>query len=120
MGLDAYAYTTTFEPDCGVDFNLPKNVEPELFFQWRKHWEMQLIMSEIYFDKNGQDDTFNCAKVVLDLYDLNYIEDRIKGFRYGGEFPENRERERERDFMFIKLAREKIAQGLTVFYDSWY
>lgn len=120
MGLDAYVYTINFTPESEVDFKLPQNIKLELFFQWRKNWEMQNVMADIYFNKGGIDETFNCAKVILDLYDLSYIEACIEEFDYEDEYDENQELERERDLNFINIAREKLKQGLTVFYDSWY
>ncbi|HHF4335585.1 phosphoglycerate kinase [Haemophilus influenzae] len=119
MGLDAYAYTLAYEPEQGVDFSVPQG-DATLFFQWRKNWDLQEMMAMIYFDKGGQDDIFNCAKVVLDEDDLAYLEECIREADYAYEYPDDRELERERDLNFVKLAKEKIRQGLTVFYDSWW
>lgn len=122
MGLDAYAYAVNYQPTKSVDFTFPKEIDAEtaLFFQWRKNWCIQQIMAEIYFNKEGQDFSFNCAKVVIDEDDLDYIESEIRLSDYEDEYPDDREVERERDLNFVKLAREKIQQGFTVVYDSWW
>lgn len=120
MGLDAYAYAMSYIPEKSVDFIVPENIKRELFFQWRKNWNIQKAMAEIYFDKDGQDITFNCAKVMLDEDDLDYLERCIHEFNYENEYPEDRELERERDLDFIQQARNKIRQGFTIFYDSWW
>lgn len=122
MGLDAYAFAINYQPTESVDFTLPPEIDPEgtLFFQWRKNWCIQDIMAQIYFDKGGEDCSFNCAKVVLDEDDLVYLEEAIRQADYENESPEYREIERERDLNFVRQAREKIQQGFTVFYDSWW
>lgn len=61
-------------------------------------------MAEIYFDKEGQDPELNCAKVVLDETDFDYLESCIGEFDYKGEYPEDRELERERDLNFVRQA----------------
>lgn len=122
MGLDAYAFAVNYQPTESVDFNFPDEIDwkTALFFQWRKNWCIQDIMAQIYFDKGGQDESFNCAKVVLDEDDLAYLEQEIRCADYVQEYPEESELERERDLNFVKLAREKIQQGFTIVYDSWW
>ncbi|OSI25109.1 phosphoglycerate kinase, partial [Neisseria dumasiana] len=83
-------------------------------------------MEELYREKGGQDEVFNCRTVRLELADLVRLEQALDnneleytpGFFFGGEevYPEDIEETKK----FIAAAREAIANGLAVFYDSWW
>lgn len=121
MGLDMYAFTMTTKPATEVDFQ-PDGVT-ELHY-WRKHPDLHGFMRALYFDKGGTDREFNCAPVVLTSADLDRLEAAVRqdalprtaGFFFG----QSDGSEKAGDLAFIAKAREAIAAGLTVFYDSWW
>ena len=121
MGLDMYAMTTAHEPETPVDFKPLHSVE---IFYWRKHPNLHGWMQNLYYEKGGRSDSFNCVPVVLTLEDLDKLEADLKSgelpYTTGFFFGETRPDELEIDFQFIAKAREAIAEGLTVFYDSWW
>ncbi len=122
MGLDMIAYTRA------------KGAEETTEIQyWRKHNALHGLMEEIWRDKAaiaGQDlgdEQFNCVEVPLNEADLDYIEARVRGnqlpstqgFFFGADsrFDED---DKEADLEFIAKAREALANGLEVCYDSWW
>lgn len=121
MGLDMYAYKT-LTPVPAVDFKAPAD-SLEIAY-WRKHPDLHGLMECLYRAKGGKEDSFNCVPVCLDLADLALIEHAVLsaqlpetvGFFFGVSQPEDI----EIDLAFIKDAREAIAQGFQVFYDSWW
>lgn len=127
MGLDMYAYRAKFTPSKEVDFQseIPKDGVEDLHY-WRKHPDLHGLMHEIYLEKGGTDDQFNCSPVVLTLADLDRIEEAIKdlelpktsGFFFGSSSSD--EDEINDDLQFVKEARQAIADGDTVWYDSWW
>ena len=115
-----YAMTTT-EPITGpVDF---KVADATLIHQWRKHPNLHGWMEELYRAKGGER-SFNCTTVQLTAEDLDRLEAAIRtrelpatvGFFFG----QTDGSETEDDLAFVKTAREALAHGLTVFYDSWW
>lgn len=121
MGLDMYAMTTSTKPDRAVDFEAEDAVQ---FYCWRKHPNLHGWMEALYRQKGGQAECFNCVPVALDAVDLDRLETDLKagalpdtdGFFFG----ESDGTELEDDLAFIQEARQLLAQGLTVFYDSWW
>jgi len=121
MGLDMYAFTTKERPDDDVDFVAE---DAERIHRWRKHPNLHGWMENLYFEKGGEAESFNCVAVELTSRDLDRLEADIRnnnlpktiGFFYG----ESDGSETEDDLAFIAKAREAIAAGLTVFYDSWW
>ena len=124
MGLDMYAFTTKFKPKTPVDFKIADDVTITELFYWRKHPNLHGWMEQLYRSKGGEGSDFNGDKVALTLADLDALEAAIReevlpettGFFFGESRPE----EKNSDFEFIDLARKAIAQGLTVYYDSWW
>jgi hypothetical protein len=123
MGLDMYAYSTKAKPKTEIDFST-KNFEPEELHYWRKHPNLHGWMQNLYDMKGGTSDSFNGDCVVLDSEDLDNLEQDIKdgnlpdtsGFFFGN----TRGDEDEDDLLFVKEAREAIANGNTVYYTSWW
>ncbi|EMI24066.1 hypothetical protein [Rhodopirellula europaea] len=121
MGLDQYALITTETIDQEVDFKIPENA-CEIHY-WRKHPNLHGWMQDLYHDKDGTKE-FNCTPVVLNADDLDRLEAAIKanelpdtcGFFFGTTVGD----EKEDDLKFIEKARQAIADGYTVFYDSWW
>ena len=100
---------------------------------WRKHNALHGLMEQIWRDKahlSGEDVSdvqFNCIPVELKEADIDYIESQV----LGNELPETEgfffgrdsrfdEEDKEADLEFIKKAREALARGDQVFYDSWW
>lgn len=121
MGLDMYAYATREKPDTPVDF---KPAEASEVHYWRKHPNLHGWMENLYLEKGGRNPDFNCVPVVLTTEDLNRLEADIRagalpptsGFFFGVTDGT----EKDDDLAFIAKAREAIAAGLTVYYDSWW
>jgi hypothetical protein len=80
-------------------------------------------MEKLYLKKGGTG-IFNCVPVVLTTADLDRLEADIKtgdlpatnGFFFG----ESDGNESNDDLAFVAKARAAIAEGMTVFYDSWW
>ena len=116
-----YAMTTRERFGSDVDF---KPQEPSELHYWRKHPDLHGWMEALYFVKGGRADSFNCVAVRLTSDDLDLLEDVVKrnelppteGFFFGQTTGE----EREDDLAFIAKARAAIADGQTVYYDSWW
>jgi len=121
MGLDMYAMITTEPLSGAVDFKAENATE---LYYWRKHPNLHGWMSALYYAKGGKAESFNCVPVVLTLDDLDALEDVIlSGFlppTSGFFFGESDGSEKDEDLTFIGNAREAIAAGYTVYYDSWW
>ena len=122
MGLDMYAYTLADAPARPVDFRETETAG-EIHY-WRKHPNLHGWMEELYRDKGGVAEPFNCVPVTLDADDLDRLEIDIKAGRLphttGFFFGESDGTETADDLAFVAKAREAIAAGLTVFYTSWW
>ena len=122
MGLDMYAYTMTSPPIGSVDFQEP-DTAVELNY-WRKHPNLHGWMEQLYQEKGGIAESFNCVPVTLNSDDLDRLEADIRAGRLphtpGFFFGESDETETADDLAFVAKAREAIAAGLTVFYTSWW
>lgn len=124
MGLDMHAYTVPRKRiRKPVDFKTA-NLPNEQLHYWRKHPNLHGWMRELYYAKGGTDRDFNCVPVELNLIDLDDLERDIlndelpptSGFFFG----ESDGSERDDDLLFIKNARQAIAEGLAVYYTSWW
>jgi hypothetical protein len=134
MGLDMYAFTVAAK-DAGdnvVDLKRydENDVHPlfpstELYY-WRKFNALHGWMKDLYRLKGGTSEVFNCNTVRLDAKDLDRLEMDtgnnklvpINGFFFGVTeiYPEDI----ESVATFIAKAREALADGKAVFYDSWW
>lgn len=119
MGLDMYAMVTAERPSGPVDFTVS---DSRRIFEWHKHPNLHGWMRALYRAKGGTAEMFNRgAPVVLTDADLDRLEadvqaDRLPfttGFFFGFSIGRT-----EEDMAFIAKAREAIAQGLIVYYDS--
>lgn len=121
MGLDMYAMTTTEKLDRPVDFETAQSNE---LHYWRKHPNLHGWMAELYYEKGGAAPEFNCCAVALTAGDLDRLEADIKAgnlpFTVGFFFGESQGDETLDDLAFVAKAREAIAAGLTVYYNSWW
>ena len=120
MGLDMFAYKTKDGLVQAVDFKVENCHE---IHYWRKHPNLHGWMEELYYRKGGAA-RFNCVPVTLDAAELDELEQVLRagklpeteGFFFGASTGE----ELEDDLTFIEKARQAIAEGYTVFYDSWW
>jgi pantothenate kinase len=120
MGLDMYAMVTSTQPAKPVDF---EDDDAELIHQWRKHPNLHGWMENLYREKGGTE-TFNCRPVLLTLEDIDRLEADIRSAALpettGFFFGHTDGSERDDDLVFIAKARAAIAEGIAVFYDSWW
>ena len=119
MGLDMYAMVTMESPAGAVD--LKTEEETELYY-WRKHPNLQGWMQQLYYEKGGKADSFNCEPVVLISDDLDRLEADVENGRLpdttGFFFGVSDGREAE-DLKFIARARQALNEGKTIFCDWW-
>ena len=81
-------------------------------------------MEQLYRDKGGAEEIFNCVNVQLSAGDLDDLELAIKsnalpettGFFFGASDGS----EINDDLAFIAKARQAMADSKTVFYSSWW
>ena len=100
--------------------------ELEELFYWRKHHDLHGWFEELYRSKGGTAESFNCVPVRLTLNDLDALQFDIEnrmlpettGFFFGNN-PPNDDSENV-DLEFINKAREAIAAGDAIYYDSWW
>jgi hypothetical protein len=134
MGLDMYAFSVPADVagDIQVDFkindeqgNTMGTPTTEISY-WRKFNALHGWMEDLYRQKGGSKDSFNCTTVRLTANDLDRLEMDtgnnklvpINGFFFGVQeiYPEDLESIAD----FVKLARQAISDGKAVFYDSWW
>jgi hypothetical protein len=126
MGLDMYAFAVPAAQvgDQQVDVQLPESARE--FAYWRKFNHLHGWMNDLYKEKGGADADFNCNTVRLTEVDLRHLEEALDegalkhrpGFFFGGSEADPEDIEATRTF--IAAARESIAAGEAVFYDSWW
>lgn len=124
MGLDQYAYKVANVKSL-TDLAFPKGAMVDKDFDyWRKFYGLQNWMENLYHEKGGTED-FNCTPVRLTLQDLDRLErDMQKDDFYEDRIWDTLEEEKkytvEHLEEFIKNAREALAEGYAVYYDSWW
>jgi hypothetical protein len=124
MGLDMYAFAVEAN-DGNEDSKISESADKTEIAYWRKFNALHGWMEGLYRTRGGLDE-FNCIPVRLTEADLNQLEfdlnnNRLKpveGFFFGAQdiYPEDIEATKK----FIEDAREQIADGLEVYYDSWW
>jgi hypothetical protein len=128
MGLDMYAWRVAKE-DAIDDFEIAKTgdfIKTDELFYWRKHHDLHGWMENLYREKGGTEECFNCVQIRLNEEDLIRLEKDIlmarlpqtTGFFFGTNPPD--EESNQMDFEFIRKAREVLANGDAVYYDSWW
>ena len=123
MGLDMYAYKTKAKPETETDFSTINFNEEEIHY-WRKHPNLHGWMENLYYNKGGKSDSFNCVNVELNFDDLKALYEDIKtnnlpqtgGFFFG----QTDGSETEDDLKFVEEALKAIEEGDTVYYTSWW
>ena len=136
MGLDQFAYKVKkgfiTKP---VDFRTEEYneeteehevlVEKKELHYWRKHPNLQGWMENLYYEKGGEEDTFNCVNVQLTWEDLEELEKEIRegtlpqtvGFFFGDDSDDYY---KEETLEFIEEALLAIRKGYDVYYSSWW
>ena len=123
MGLDMYAYSTAEKVETNTDFFVEARTE---IAYWRKFNALHGWMQDLYYSKGGNSEDFNCDNVQLTADDLDFLEEVLKkgllrpvdGFFFGSQTVEAYQIESASEF--IGKARAAIAEGLTVYYSSWW
>jgi len=126
MGLDMYAFTVdaTTVGDATVDVALGDDATEICY--WRKFNALHGWMEDLYRQKRGLRHDFNCTTLRLDANDLDRLEMDtgnnklipVNGFFFGIQEIDSEDLESVSDF--IKVARQALANGKAVFYDSWW
>jgi hypothetical protein len=127
MGLDMYAFTVNADSvgDATVDVALDPDTAMQISY-WRKFNALHGWMEDLYRQKRGLRHDFNCTTVRLDANDLDRLEMDtgnnklvpVNGFFFGAQEIDSEDLESVSDF--IKVARQALADGKAVFYDSWW
>jgi hypothetical protein len=125
MGLDMYAYAVS-KADAVSEFEVAPDCEKEELQYWRKHHDLHGWMENLYRDKGGDAESFNCIPVELTVDDLDNLQQTLlddnlpntRGFFFGDN-PPDLETMRN-DLMFVQKCRIAIKEGKVVYYDSWW
>jgi hypothetical protein len=133
MGLDMMAFkrrkkeievNISDEDPYGEEDWADNNEKDEEIFYWRKHPNLHGWMENLYYEKGGDADVFNCVEVDLTMEDLDNLEEDVEndnlpyteGFFFGESSPEDK----ENDLEFIRKSREALEDGYEVYYTSWW
>jgi hypothetical protein len=126
MGLDMYAFIVDADKvgDKVTDVALGDDATEICY--WRKFNALHGWMENLYRLKYGTKASFNCTTLRLDARDLDCLEMDtgnnklvpINGFFFGAQ--EIGSEDLESIATFVKVARQAIADGKAVFYDSWW
>jgi hypothetical protein len=95
------------------------------FYYWRKFHHLHGWMSDLYYAKGGEQECFNCCTVRLTENDLDKLLSdatrslpKCTGFFYGERDWDESCLEEVQEF--VKAAKDELAQGKALFYDSWW
>lgn len=126
MGLDMYAFIVDADKvgDKVTDVALG-DTATEICY-WRKFNALHGWMEDLYRQKGGSKESFNCTTVRLTANDLDRLEMDtgnnklvpVNGFFFGAQ--EIDSEDLESVAVFVKTAKQAIADGSAVFYDSWW
>ena len=124
MGLDMYAFSVA-KNEGNQQFAIAEDADKSELAYWRKFNALHGWMENLA-RAGGFSGVFNCVPVRLTEQDLDQLEQDIganalvptAGFFFGEQtiYPEDIEATKQ----FIADAREQIADGMEVYYDSWW
>ena len=136
MGLDQFSYRIkkgfiTKPVDFSTEEYNEETQESEILCDkeelhyWRKHPNLQGWMEELYYEKGGKSESFNCVNVQLTWEDLEQLEKDIKegdlpetcGFFFGDDSDDHY---KEETLDWIERSLESIKDGYDVYYSSWW
>lgn len=105
-------------------------IDNEDVYYWRKHPDLHGYMEDLYYKKGGEDQVFNCSRLILDKEDVEELLEKIKrqvagsnefetteGFFFGETDDEYWKEDVE---VFEKLLKETDWDKETVYYSSWW
>jgi hypothetical protein len=126
MGLDMYAFSVDVEVARGGVTDVALGDNAEQISYWRKFNALHGWMEDLYRQKGGSKESFNCTTVRLTANDLDRLEMDtgnnklipVNGFFFGIQEIDSEDIESVAGF--VKLARQALADGKAVFYDSWW
>lgn len=124
MGLDQYAYKIiNYIPESSIGFedDFYKKTYEELYY-WRKNYNLQIWMRELYIAKGGTDE-FNCKVLLLTMDDIKNLEQWLnenKDEENEDEENEYKYQQKQHTLAFCELAINAINNGYTIIYDSWW
>ena len=126
MGLDMYAFSVDVEVARGGVVDVALGDTATEICYWRKFNALHGWMEDLYRQKGGSKESFNCTTVRLTANDLDRLEMDtgnnklvpVNGFFFGVQEIDSEDIESVAGF--VKLARQAIADGKAVFYDSWW
>ena len=126
MGLDMYAFIVDADKAGDKVTDVALGDDALEICYWRKFNALHGWMEDLYRQKRGLRHDFNCTTLRLDLADLDRLEMDtgnnklvpINGFFFGAQ--EIYSEDLESVATFVKVARQAIADGKAVFYDSWW
>ena len=110
MGLDQFALTRK------------KNEKDTLIMEWRKHANLEGWMSDLYYEKGGEAEVFNCVELSLDKDDLLRLlgEYQHLATATGSFWGVSNNYDLEQTKVFIESALQAIDDGYEVIYTSWW
>ena len=130
MGLDMFVYSVpeslvADKGDTDVVLELAREAKEDVHY-WRKHHDLHGWMENLYREKGGSAQSFNCTNVRLTEEDLDNLKKDLlesqlpqtQGFFFGENPPDDETL--VDDLEFIVKARDAIKSGKAVFYDSWW
>jgi hypothetical protein len=126
MGLDMYAFIVDAEVARGGVVDVALGDTATEICYWRKFNALHGWMEDLYRQKGGSKASFNCTTVRLTANDLDRLEMDtgnnklvpVNGFFFGAQEIDSEDLESVSDF--VKVARQALADGKAVFYDSWW
>lgn len=130
MGLDMFVWRVAAN-DAMDDLTIRaekdgREQELQELWYWRKHHDLHGWMEKLYRNKGGTAESFNCVPVRLYTHDLDALQfdlldgslPQTTGFFFGDNPPDDESL--KNDLKFIQAARDAIAAGDAVYYDSWW
>lgn len=111
------------EADAGhndTDVEIPDHIKQENIHYWRKHHNLHGWFENLYRKKGGSAVDFNCVNVRLTNEDLDQLKEDVVSNKLSSGDNKPDEESMVNDIIFIIKAKEAIARGLVVFYDSWW
>jgi hypothetical protein len=128
MGLDQYVFTldNDFIVSKETDFlteEQKKNFYFNEIFYWRKHPNLHGWMKNLYHQKGGLDEKFNCNnEVILTLEDIsNLLKDVTQNnlpYTEGFFFGKSYEKYKIKDIDFCDIATKLLKDGKKIYYTS--
>lgn len=126
MGLDMYAFAVNADSVGSASVDVALGDGAMQLCYWRKFNALHGWMEDLYRQKGGSKESFNCTTVRLTADDLDRLEMDtgnnklvpVNGFFFGAQ--EIDSEDLESVAVFVKTAKQAIADGSAVFYDSWW